>query len=194
MYIIWKLAGEPISSSSLTLLVEVSGIIGTILALRFTSITWEDFGLGTKNLKKVLMDNVFLTLGILGVAILAKLIMRIILPGMINTGSPFFAWNVIGLSDLTYIPTVVLQEFLTRGVIQGSLDRILPDNYPPAVSIVVSSLFFGALHIHKGIAYMLGAAFLLSFFGILYRKQKIIWGLCIPHLVLSWSLRIIWGF
>ena len=74
----------------------------------------------------------------------------------------------------------------------GSLERILPDSYPPAVANIIASLVFGAVHIHKGIVYMVGAALLLSFFGILYSKQKTIWGLCIPHLVLSWSLRILW--
>ena len=61
-----------------------------------------------------------------------------------------------------------------------------------ALTVIIASLVFGAVHIHKGIVYMVGAALLLSFFGILYSKQKTIWGLCIPHLVLSWSLRILW--
>ena len=106
--------------------------------------------------------------------------------------APFFRWNALEPLDLLYIPTVVLQELLVRGVMQGSLERILPDSYPPAVANIIASLVFGAVHIHKGIVYMVGAALLLSFFGILYSKQKTIWGLCIPHLVLSWSLRILW--
>ncbi len=191
VYILWKMAGEPISSTALTLIIEGVGIVGTIFALRFTSITWEDFGLGTKNLKSAVKTDVILTLVVLIAAIILKIILLNFFPGVLSSDKPFFYWQAIKAIDLLYIPTVVLQEFLTRGVIQGGLERMLPENYPPAISIVVSSLFFGAIHLHKGLSYMLGAAFLLSFFGILYRKQRTIWGLCIPHLLLSWSLRII---
>ena len=53
----------------------------------------------------------------------------------------------------------------------------------------MSSLLFGALHIHRGFIYMLAATVLLGIFGVLYRKQNSIWGLCIPHFVLG---EIIW--
>ena len=51
--------------------------------------------------------------------------------------------------------------------------------------------FFGAMHIHKGLFYMLGAVALLSVFGIIYRKQKTIWGLCVPHFVLGIAVGIL---
>ena len=123
-----------------------------------------------------------------------RLLARRFFPAVVSPDEPLFYWNVLRPIDLLYIPNVVLQEFLVRGVTQGSIERILPENYSPAVSIIVSSLFFGSIHIHKGIVYMVGAALLLAFFGALYKKQKTIWGLCIPHLFLSWSLRVIWGF
>ena len=37
--------------------------------------------------------------------------------------------------------------------------------------------------------YMIAATALLSLFGILYRRQNSIWGLCIPHFVLG---EIVW--
>jgi len=191
VYIFWELSGEPVPSTLLTVIIEGIGVIGTAFALRFTSITWEDFGLGTRNLKSAVKADVILTAIVLVAAIILKIILLQFFPGVLSIDKPFFYWQALSAIDLLYIPTVVLQEFLTRGVIQGGLDRILPDNYPPAISIIVSSLFFGAIHLHKGISYMLGAAFLLSFFGILYQKQRTIWGLCIPHLLLSWSLRVI---
>ena len=135
---------------------------------------------------------ILLALAVLVLMIAAKLILRQFFPTVMDPKAPFFRWNALEPLDLLYIPTVVLQELLVRGVMQGSLERILPDSYPPAVANIIASLVFGAVHIHKGIVYMVGAALLLSFFGILYSKQKTIWGLCIPHLVLSWSLRILW--
>ena len=190
---IWEQAGRPISSTALTVVIEVIGVIATMFALRYTTITVTDFGLGTKDLKRNILTDSALTAVILGLMILVKLFLRQFFPNVVSPDRPFFLWDALQAVDLLYIPTVVLQEFLVRGVTQGSLERILPENYPPAVAIIVSSMVFGSIHIHKGIVFMVGAACLLCFFGFLYRKQGNIWGLCIPHLLLSWSLRVIWG-
>ena len=192
MVAIWESMGRPISSTALTLIIEAIGVAATLFALRYTSITVTDFGLGTKNLKQAVTVDTALTLAVLGVMIAAKLILRRFFPTELDPQAPIFRWNALVPLDLLYIPTVVLQELLVRGVMQGSLERILPESYPPAVANVVASLVFGSIHIHKGIVFMVGAALLLAFFGVLYRKQRTIWGLCIPHLVLSWSLRILW--
>ncbi len=190
---IWEKAGEPISSTGLTVIIEVLGVIATLFALRYTSLIVTDLGLGTKNLKRSVTVDTALTFAVLAVMILVKLLMRQFLPEKINLEEPFFRWDVFSPLDLLYIPTVVLQELLVRGVMQESLERILPDSYPPSVAIIVSSMVFGSIHIHKGIVFMVGAAFLLCFFGFLYRKQRTIWGLCIPHLILSWALRLLWA-
>ena len=193
LFEIWEVAGKPISSTALTLIIEVIGVIAAVCAVRYTSISVAEFGLGPGNLKSAVIYDTCLTFAVFFVMVLVKLFLRRFFPNLISTDMPFFHWRAIGLLDLFYIPTVVLQEFLVRGVAQGSLERILPENCSPALAIIVSSLFFGSIHIHKGLIYMVGAAFLLAFFGVLYRKQKTIWGLCIPHLFLSWSLRILWG-
>ena len=78
---------------------------------------------------------------------------------------------------------------LYRGVIHENLRRIFVGKHSEAMAIVVSSLIFGALHIHRGFIYMIAATALLSIFGVLYRRQNSIWGLCIPHFVLG---EIIW--
>ncbi len=194
VFAIWENMGEPISSNVLTVIIEGIGVLASLFALRYTSITVAEFGLGTRNLKRAVLVDSTLTAAVMCTLVLVRLLARRFFPAVVSPDEPLFYWNVLRPIDLLYIPNVVLQEFLVRGVTQGSIERILPENYSPAVSIIVSSLFFGSIHIHKGIVYMVGAALLLAFFGALYKKQKTIWGLCIPHLFLSWSLRVIWGF
>ena len=80
---------------------------------------------------------------------------------------------------------MVLQEFLARGVMQENLNRVFTGKYATVLSIVVSSLVFGVLHIHYGLPFMLGATVLLGALGMLYHKQGNIWGLCIIHYVLG---------
>lgn len=192
LYVIWNQLGRPLSSSVLSFTIELIGLVGTILALHYTSITLSDFGLGFHNIKKSIRFNVILTFAILMGMIFAKLFIQRFFPNIISPNQPLFDWKAVTLSTYLYPFSVVLQEFLTRGAAQGCLERVLPDDSPPTISIIVSSLFFGALHVHKGLAFMVGAAILLSFFGILYKRQGTIWGLCIPHFFLGLSLTILW--
>jgi len=104
-----------------------------------------------------------------------------------------FDFSNWGIEQTLYPITVVAQELLTRGAAQSSLTIALPDKTPAIIPIIISSLFFGALHIHKGLIYMIGAMILLCFFGLLYNKQKTIWGLCISHYILGLSIAIMRG-
>ena len=82
-----------------------------------------------------------------------------------------------------------LQEFLPRGIIHENLRRIFIGKNKEVVAIIISSLMFGTLHIHRGFIYMIAATALLSIFGILYRIQNSIWGLCILHFILG---EVVW--
>ena len=68
---------------------------------------------------------------------------------------------------------------------QENLNRIFTGKYAGLLSIVVSALVFGVLHIAYGFPYMLAASLLLGILGIFYHKQGNIWGLCIIHYVLG---------
>ena len=186
IYAIWFQLGEPISTSLMTVFIEILGAVGTLFALKYTSLTVQDFGLSKgPNLKGALLTDSLLTAGLLGLIIVIKLI--------VSPGKPLFDFGIWGLEQTLYPLTVVAQELLTRGVAQGSMSIALPEKTPSIVPIIISSLFFGALHIHKGLIYMVGAMILLSIFGLIYNKQKTIWGLCIPHYILGLSIAIIWG-
>ena len=186
IYALWFLLDEPISTSLMTVFIEIIGAIGTLFALKYTSLTIYDFGLGKgSDLKKAMLTDGLLTAGLLGLIIVAKLI--------ISPGKALFEFSNWGIEQTLYPLTVVAQELLTRGAAQSSLSIALPEKTPSIIPIILSSLFFGALHIHKGLVYMVGAMILLSIFGLLYNKQKTIWGLCIPHYFLGLSIAIIWG-
>ena len=181
---IWEFGGRKIPGYIMTQLIEVMGAVASVFLYRKTSITKEDLGISFKGaFRAVLIDGFFTALILAGM-----IVTRHFLRG--NSGFYFGAW---GISETIYPVTVVIQEFLTRGVVQGSVKRIIPGKYAVPVSIALSSLFFCALHIHLGLGFMIGAFLLLSVFGVIYEKQKTIWGLCIPHYFLGLSLKIIWG-
>lgn len=188
---IWEAAGRKLSVHILTILIEVMGAVVSFFVLRKTSITREDMGISFKGAGKAVVVDTVCTAAVLAGMVVLKLIIRAISPEM--AGRPMFYFGSWDIMDTLYPITVVIQEFLTRGVVQGGIKKILPGKYATHISIVLSSLFFSALHIHMGLGFMVGAFLLLSVFGILYEKQKTIWGLCIPHFLLGLSLKLIWG-
>ena len=191
---VWAYMEKPVAPETMTVIIEVIGVLGTLFALKFTSITVQDFGLGKgPDLKKSFLTDAGLTLILLVLMVVAKLIVQAVRPDIIPPGTPFFHWNKWTMACTLYPLTVFAQELLTRGAVQGCLCMVLPEGVPVIVPIVISSVFFGALHIHKGLFFMLGAMVLLSVFGLIYNKQKTIWGLCIPHYFLGLAMTLIWG-
>ena len=69
--------------------------------------------------------------------------------------------------------------------------RIIPGQYSEGLSVLLSAVMFGALHVHVGFVYMIGATALLGVLGLIYRRQNTIWGLCIPHYVLGMLLGLL---
>ena len=185
----WQMTGQKVSQDMMTQCIHVISLVMFFYIRQYTHFSFEEMGLKIKGIGKALRTDCLLTAAFTAVLFAAKLILLRVSPGFFPEGTPFWDWSRAGWSDLVYPLTAILQEFLSRGVIHENLRRIFVGKHSEAAAIVVSSLIFGALHIHRGFLYMLAATALLSIFGVLYRRQNSIWGLVIPHFVLG---EVIW--
>ncbi len=157
-----------------------------ILILKHTSLTIEDIKNSLKvNIKYILIDTAF-AMGALTLIILYKFI--------VGYEGSFWHFENLTILNIFYPITVVFQEVLARSIIQESITRVMPSRHGEYRAIWISSLYFGALHVHKGFPFIIGSAFLMAIFGLVYSKQKNIWGCCIPHYVLGMSLPMILGY
>jgi PAS domain S-box-containing protein len=186
---LWQQTGQKVSQEIMTQFIHVISLIMFFYIRHYTHFSFEEMGLKIKGIDKAIKVDCLLTAVFTAMLFGIKLILLRVSPGFFPAGAPFWDWSRMNWSDFTYPLTAVLQEFLSRGVIHENLRRIFVGKYSEAAAIIVSSLLFGALHIHRGFMYMLAATALLSIFGILYRKQNSIWGLCIPHFVLG---EVVW--
>lgn len=186
---LWQMTGQRFSQEVMTQFIHAIALVMFFYIRHYTHFTFEEMGLKFKGIAKAVKTDCLLTAAGTALLFLIKLFVMRVSPGFFAEGAPFWDWSRVNWSDFTYPLTVVLQEFLSRGVIHENLRRIFVGKYSEAAAIVVSSLIFGALHIHRGFIYMIAATALLSLFGILYRRQNSIWGLCIPHFVLG---EVIW--
>ena len=169
----------------MSLMIEGISIIMFIIILKTTSFSIRDIGLKVVNIKKTFVPDIAITVAVSVLLVIGKIGILRIAPGFFPEGAPFWDWSVGTFADVIYPLTVVLQEFLARGVMQENLNRIFAGKYAGLLSIVVSALVFGVLHIAYGLPYMLAASLLLGVMGIFYHKQGNIWGLCIIHYVLG---------
>ena len=192
LYGLWMYLGQPLHVNTMTnLLLLISGIM-FLVHHHFSSLTLKDVGLSTDHLGHNLLVGVFVTAIGIAILVLFKLILLKINPSYFPADKPFFDFGRLTIWEFTYVISVVWQEFVARGVVHESLRRVIPGKRSEFLALLMSSLFFGAIHIHVGLHYMLGAATLLGVLGLLYIRQNSIWGTCIPHYVLGVALVVLW--
>ena len=169
----------------MNLMIEGISVVMFVIVLKATSFSIRDIGLRVTNARATFVPDILITLAGCAVLIAGKIVLLRLAPGFFPEGAPFWDWSVGTFADVIYPLTVILQEFLARGVMQENLRRIFTGRHAAVLSITVSALVFGVLHIAYGLPYMLGASLLLGALGVLYHRQGNIWGLCIIHYVLG---------
>ena len=181
VYALWQYLGQPVSTDVMTHGVEVLGFLMFFYILWRTSLSWKDLGIQTDRPGKTLRTGLLIAACAVAFLCAAKAVVRLFAPGAFGPEYPFFDIRAFGVRQLVYIGTAGVQEFLARSVIQGNLRRIMVGRHVGAAAIVISSLSFATLHIHLGLVFMLGAAVLAGLEGILYEKQRSIYGVWIVH-------------
>ena len=181
-YAFWNYYGRPFEPPTFTIVLEVLGVILGFVVYKNTSLTLADLGLGTKNLAHNLKVDGIASLGLIAFFAVAKLILMRVAPGIIVHPETFYDPSWKGPARIfPYALTAVVQEFLSRGIMQESLTHVIAHEKSETIAIAISTLMFAAIHLHYSPYFMLGAAVLLGVFGVIYRKQRSIWGLALIH-------------
>lgn len=188
LYVFWELLNRPFEGSLITRFIELGGLLTFLFVIRNTKAPVGMEALRIRGIKKALItDTAIAAVGLVFIMCLKYVLMRTA-PALFPSGAPFWSWGKMTPGRWLYPVTVVVQEFLTRGALQENLLRVFTGKRRQTLAVVVSSLIFSVLHIHKGLVYMICAAVLLGALGSLYCRQRTIWGLCIPHYVLGMTL------
>lgn len=185
LYAVWDASGRSIDSSTLTIVLEIAGLAAGFLLIRYTNLSIADIGLDGRSLKKSLPVNGTITVAGIFLLLAVKAAILRFWPGFFDPEMPFWDWRALTWAQWIYPVTAFAQEFISHGIIQESLDRLFVGKYREWISVAVSSLFFGAVHIHKGLAYMICAMLLSCILCLIYQKQRSVWGLTIPHFALG---------
>jgi membrane protease YdiL (CAAX protease family) len=145
----------------------------------------SSFGLTTKNAFKSALDALIVAIVMAPFAILAKIMMS-------ETTEPLFTWKTMQdytrgqfvLYLLTYIPHSAIQEFMTRGAIQGALHKFMSESHF-MVPILITSSLFAVVHMHISLQFALLTFTISIIFGYVYYRQQSIIGTTILHYCLG---------
>ena len=172
--------GIQIPMFAMTYILLGIGMILGVVALRKTDLNLSDMGLSFRNIRKPVLANVIFSLSVWVVMIVAKVIAIRSGSGFFSEDQPFFDFTFT-LGMKLYPLSVLLQEILSQSIIHECLMRILQGKYSHILSVFLSAVLFTTLHVHRGFEFMIGSMILVCIIGIIYRKQRTVWGLCITH-------------
>lgn len=147
---------------------------------QYSDISPDDFGLRLEDWPRQVAEALTCVVGLTLVMIPIKT--------QFYAGEAFFSFRTMqSYSDslfwlfvVLYLPHSFLQEFIARGLIQGSLHRFMLDT-PAWVPIAGAAFLFGIGHVHYSYAFA-GLTFFTSllFGGLYYRHESMI-GVTIVH-------------
>lgn len=177
-------------ASIISAIIIIAFGLGLVLMIRQSKIPIYVLGLSSKNLRPALKESLLWTAIIILGMILAKL-------ALVQWVSKYqhltlFDFNVsqqyLGLNFILYGLHSPIQEFIARGVLQGSLQHFFSGKNVTFRAIIVSNALFSATHVHL-MEGMLGIIVFIPglFWGWLYSRNSNLVGVSISHLLIGWT-------
>lgn len=166
-----------------TLIFSFYFVIISLFIIRNSKLPVSKFGLSLKNLRQSLAESIAIT----GVVILLITLLKIwaVNNWPLFAGYAIIDFNEIGWPFYSYLLVAPIQEFITRGVLQSTVERIMPGKYNWLWAIIVSSCLFGAFHIFYSFnlaVLTIGSGFL---WGFMYARHRNIIGISISHFAIG---------
>lgn len=177
----WEYMNKPWNVGSLTVVIEIFGFLALGMIVRRTNMKLKDLGLSLHNIRKTAISTAIRAACLLLFFCTVKLIVSKVKPDFFPGGAPFWDWRQADFRLVKYLFTAFFQELLSRGGIQECLMRIIPGKKSEYFSIALSSLFFMAVHVQNGFYFSLGAGILSFILGLIYRKDRNVYGVTIIH-------------
>jgi CRP-like cAMP-binding protein len=186
-----KLVSEISISILISAALLVSIVVPAILIVNKRGRRSLDFyGLTATNWRSAIREAMTWTLPILALAVAVKRI-AILHPAFSHLSvfsgrlsqNPTYGPYLLELG--IYVVLAAVQEFLVRGVLQGSLQEFLTGRYVIWKSILISNLLFSTLHLHLSVSFALMAFLPGLFWGWLYSRHRTLIGVTISHILIG---------
>jgi membrane protease YdiL (CAAX protease family) len=172
------------SSYFVSRIIEFSTLALVFKIVRGSSLSWKDFGIDLSGAKKSIVESLIISFLIIGALCLAKYGLIAAYPDKF-TDKRIIIWEYFDYTYITYLVVAPLQEFITRGVVQSSLQRLLVGRRKIMLSIIITSFLFGSLHVFSSIYLGLAATVTGWLWGWMYYRHRNLIGVSISHFLIG---------
>lgn len=176
------------NSSFITLPLTLAFFIFFLIFMKTSSFPLATFGLTLSNWKKAIFEGIVFTIpfGIIILTLKWALINYVpaymgkpLIEGIAAMNAdPKTWWTFLFIYILIVAP---LQEFLSRGGLQGPLEEFLSSKYKVPLAILVSNLLFSTMHLFMSLEIALLVFIPGVYFGWLYSRTHNLLGVWIAH-------------
>ena len=171
-----------------------------VVMMRRNRMRPEMYGLHLNNWKQVLSEALLWTLGFIAAVTVLKFVMIQWVPAFqgrtlfefpdLDTHKTSYVWMIAGMYAL-FAP---IQEFIARGVIQGTLQNFLTGKYVTTRAILIATLLFSITHLHLDMSLAVFVIVPSIFWGLMYARQKSLLGVSISHIIIGLYVLFVMGF
>ena len=159
-----------------------------LVYLRRTRFPLSDFGLTLDGWRRSLAESgVIIAVGLVALTLLA-----IFLDGRSgDPAAPLFDWkHIAGIGAISYVLHSFMQEFVARGVLQGTLMRVLAARHD-AIAILSAAFIFASLHAIVGLKFVIVTFFVSLLLGYVYNRHRTLIGVTLIHAVLGEAIFVL---
>lgn len=165
--------------------IEAIGLFLIIGIIYKSKLPLSSFGVTFKGSKRAITESLLISLVAIGVLTVFKWYLMDYNIDWFGSTSFLISFSLVDWTYFTYILVVPLQEFVVRGVVQGSIDRLLVGRSRTFWAIIVTSLIFGAMHLHSSVALGFAAMFSGLLWGWMYARHRNLVGVSLSHFFIS---------
>ena len=160
-----------------TLMIVIRMIINSRLPLK-------DFGITIANWKRSSLESVAVSVVVIAMLFLLKYFTNSYYPGIFKE-MQLVCWRYFDFSYIAYFIVAPLQEFITRGTVQSTLERLFVGRNSGFLAILVTAFLFGSLHVYSSLNMAVSAVLTSFLWGWMYNRQKNLIGVSISHFLIG---------
>ena len=164
-------------------LMEVSFVIVTMGIVLRSQLPWSSFGLTLQGSKQSIVESLLIS----GLIMMALVLVKyyLVREWEVFQGEALISFKYVDISYYTYVLVAPLQELISRGILQGAIQRFLLGRFSWIWAVVVTSFMFGVFHIHESVG--LGIVSILGgiLWGGMYARHKTLIGVSLSHFLLG---------
>jgi len=164
------------------------GICGVFIMLcaaviRQSGARLSAFGVTMVNAGRAIRESLLATAALAAVLLAAK--WWAIGHTVLFKGASLLNWSVVDWVFFSYLFVAPVQEFMTRGVFQGTIARILTGPRRGWWAIMVTATIFGALHTYYSLTLAVTAFLSSLLLGWLYQRHANVIGISLAHFLIG---------